>query len=311
MDNVDLIIQTFENLIGDRVCAIHKFDNVPNNQVFKIETALQSYIFKIYAKRDWPENGKIPFITDKLNEYNIPHAKLFIFERENSNFPNGFLIEECLPGITADKLTLSKEENINLYKKLALLVSRVHQIKLKNYGYTGGGIAAWSTFSGFINDMFEDSSNNLKEKNIFDALKLDKIHEKLYDKLKECDGYPAVICHNDLSTKNIIVNKEDIVLIDWDDVQSLIWMADIARMTLWMKLNYDSKTADEYRRVFLEYYETEYDKKAFDELEAALHVWYGLDYLNFALVAPNYQYQCETLKMLLHEALLKSGIGVL
>lgn len=311
MDTIGLITKIFEKSIGKEVYSIQNYNNVLNNQVFKIETKSQPYIFKIYANHGWPEDGKLPFITRKLDEYKIPHAKLFVFNRNNDNFPNGYLIEECLPGVTADRLTLSSDENLRLYEKLAVLVSRVHQIKLKNYGYTGSGTADWTTFSEYIYDMFDDCTSTLREQNVIDALKLNTIREKLRDELKDCDRYPSVICHGDLSTKNIIVHSDKITLIDWDDVQSLCWMADIARLTFWMKLNYDNKSADAYRKAFLDCYETDYDKCAFDELEDALHVWYGLDYLNFSVGTPNYQYQYETVKMLLQKSLTNCGIGAL
>ncbi|MFT3951754.1 MAG: aminoglycoside phosphotransferase family protein [Oscillospiraceae bacterium] len=311
MDNKGFIIKGFEEAIRKEVYSVHKYDDVPNNQVFKIETKSQPYIFKIYAKRDWPEDGKLPFITKKFDEYKIPHAKLFVFDRKNSNFPNGYLIEECLPGVTADKLILSFDENLKLYEKLAAFVSRVHQIKLKNYGYTGSGTADWTTFSKFIYDMFDDCTFTLRKQNIINSLKLDTIREKLYDKLKDCDRYSSVICHGDLSTKNILVNSDEIVLIDWDDVQSLCWMADIARLTFWMKLNYDTKAVVAYRKAFLDCYETEYDKSSFDGIEDALHVWYGLDYLNFSVGTPNYQYQYEAVKMILQNSLTNCGMGVL
>jgi len=63
MDNTELIIKTFEKSIGEAVCSVHKFDNVPNNQVFRVVTKSQDYIFKIYAKRDWPEDGKLSFVN--------------------------------------------------------------------------------------------------------------------------------------------------------------------------------------------------------------------------------------------------------
>lgn len=266
---------------------------------------------KSMPKRDWPEDGKLPFIARKLDEYKIPHAKLFVFDRDNINFPNGYQIEECLPGVTADRFTLSYDENLRLYKKLAVLVSRIHHIKLENYGYTGSGIAGWTSYSEFIWDMFDDCTSALREQNIIDTVKLETIREYLFDKLKKCDCYPPVVCHGDLSTQNILVHSDEIVLIDWDDVQSLCWMADIARLTFWMKLNYDSKSAYAYRKAFLDCYETEYDKSAFDELEDVLHVWYSLDYLNFSIGTPNYQYQYETVKVILQNSLTKCELGEL
>ncbi len=308
MYNNTIIKETFECQIKKSVKSIHKFENVPNNQVYKIETESQPYIFKIYSS-GWPEDNKLPFVVNKLDEYKIPHAKLFVFDRGDSNFPHGYLIEECLQGITADRLKMSIDETKKLFEKLAVLVSQVHQIKLKNFGYTGGGIAMWTTFSEFIYDMFDDCTSNLRVNNLICAASLETIKQELHKKLIVCDQFPSVLCHGDLSTKNILVHSDEIVLIDWDDTQSLCWMADIARLTFWMKLNYDEETADTYRKVFLNRYETEYDKNIFYEIEDTLHVWYGLDYLNFSVGNPHYQ--SENVKAILQNSLKQCNMEMI
>lgn len=244
MNNISIIIEAFENRIGQVVCSINKFENVPNNQVYQINTKDKAYIFKIYDQRDWPEDGKLHFIDKKLDECNIAHAKLYDFNRDNEHFPNGYLIEEFLEGKTADKLNLSFEENIRLYRKLAAIVSKVHKISMINYGFIGGnGVADWRSFSEYIYDMFDDTTSNLRNNKILDLNELNSIKERLREKLKACDCYPSVLCHGDLSTDNLMVYENDITIIDWDDAQALCWMADIARMTFWMKLKYDSKSA--------------------------------------------------------------------
>lgn len=106
MNTLDLIKKTFNSQIQQNINTIQHFENVPNNSVFKIETDSQSYIFKIYSSPGWPENGKVPFVYQKLSEYNIPHAQLFVFNRENNNFPNGYLIEECLTGTFRQRIYL-------------------------------------------------------------------------------------------------------------------------------------------------------------------------------------------------------------
>ncbi|MDF2544599.1 MAG: choline kinase [Herbinix sp.] len=302
MYDIAIIKETFESQMNLKVKSIHKFENVPNNQVFKVETESQPYIFKIFST-GWPEDGKLPFVAHKLDEYNIPHAKLYVYIREDNNFPSGYLIEKCLPGITADRLTMSGDETKKLFEKLAVLVSQVHHIKLKNFGYTGSGVAMWTTFSEYIYDMFDESTSNLRTHHLIEAVKLETIRQELHKRLMVCDQFPSVLCHGDLSTKNIIVHSDDIVLIDWDDTQSLCWMADIARLTFWMKLNYDDENADTYRRAFLDCYETEYDKNIFYNIEDVLHVWYGLDYLNFSAGNPRYQYQYDNVKAILQNAL--------
>jgi len=112
-----------------------------------IEAESQSYIFKIYSCGR-PESGKISFVYRKLSENNILQPRFFTFSREDENFPNGYSIEECLPGTTADRLTLSEQEKVSLFEKLAVFVSRIHKIELINYGYIGAGNPAiWTTFS--------------------------------------------------------------------------------------------------------------------------------------------------------------------
>lgn len=308
MNIIDNVRKTFGDSLGISSCFIHGLDGVSNNRVFIIEAEKKSCIFKIYAQADWPEDGKLPFVAQKLDEYKIAHARLYDSSRENEAFPNGYLIEELLPGITANKLNLTQDENIRLYEKLAAVVSEVHKIRLINYGFIGGnGIADWTSMSDYIYDFFGDSTSCLREKNIIEPVKLNYIRQKLYEEIKACDCYPPVLCHGDLSTSNILVNADDIIIIDWDDAQALCWMADIARLTYWMKLRYDESSYTAYRNAFLKRYETEYDKSAFDKLENAFHIWFGLDYLNFAAGRLDYNKHCEAIKTVLENDLVRAG----
>lgn len=304
MYNIDLIKKTFQDQMHKEARSIHQFENVSNNYVFKIETDTEPYIFKVYAKRDWPENSKLPFVSRKLGEHKIPHAKLLAFNRDDENFPNGYLIEECLPGMTADRLMLSFDETLKLFEKLAGLISRVHQIKLTGYGYTGSGVAEYTTFSEFMYDVLKDNTLYLTTNGLIDTRELAEVNKSIYTRLKGCDVFPSVLCHGDLSTKNILVNSKEITLIDWDDVQSLCWLADIARLTFWMRMNYNSDTANACREVFLAHYVTEHDKSTFNEIEDTLHVWYGLDYLTFFTGT----HMEEKVKTLLQDSRRKCGI---
>jgi len=302
--STDLITQTFENQMNEPVRSIHKFDGASNNAVYKIETASNSYIFKIYVKRDWPEDGKLPFVVKKLSEYNVPHAKLFIFCREDDNFPGGYLIEECLPGTTTDRLSLSCDETAKLFERLAETVSRVHRIKLAGFGYIGSGEADYDTFSEHMYDVLTDNVPRLVETGALREVEAESVCAGLYEKLKPCDKFPSVLNHGDLSIKNVMVNSNGITLIDWDDAHSLCWAADLARLTLWMKINYGANEAALYRKVFMESYETEHDKNFFSEAEDILHIWYGLDYLTFFTNGP----VCEKVKSLVRESRKKCGI---
>ena len=307
MHDIDTIKNIFVADIGEGVCSVNQFENVENNSVYKIETKSQFYIFKIYKNGNWPENDKLLLVDQLLTEHGIPHAKIFVFNRGNPIFPNGYLIEECLQGTTADRLILSKAENTSIFEKLGALVSQLHQIKMTGYGYTKSGIADWVTYSEFMYDSMGDNKANLLAHGITDDEELERFGQELWKRMKICDKYPAVLCHTDLSTKNIIFNNGDITLIDWDDVYSLPWVHDIAELTFWLKREYEKEEAETYRNAFLENYKSEYDMNVFYEIEPVLHARIGLGSLNYFYAAP----QASKIKQMLKSSLEKCEMGLL
>jgi len=299
------IRRVFEKQMKLEVCSIHQFESVENNKVYRIETESQPYIFKIY-KGEWPEDEKLLLVEKLLAEAGIAHAKIFVYSRDKTDFPHGYLIEECLPGATADRLVLDKQEMVGLFEKLGALVSRLHQIKMKGYGYTGSGFADWETFSEFMYDSIGDNKANLLAHDLMADEVLEAIGLALRKRLKVCDKYASVLCHTDLSTKNMMVNEGDVTLIDWDDVYSLCWVYDLATLTFWMKREYGNEDAEVYRKAFLDYYETEYDLDEFDQVEPVIHVRIGLNDLNYFAGMPEY----EQVKQLVNKSLEKCGMDL-
>lgn len=286
--------------------SITPMNGLINNSVYRVEAPGGPYIFKVYRKRDWPEDGKLPFICERLDEYAIPHARLYAFNREDAAFPGGYLIEECLPGTTADRLTLTVAEKAQLFGQLGALVSEVHRIPLRGYGYIGDGAPAlWSSFSEYMYDTFTDQAPNLTRRGLMTEVELRSLNDRLRPLLRRCDVFPPVLCHGDLAMKNMLIDSaaERLTLIDWDDAQSLCWMADIARLTLWLKLN-DREDAAACRAAFLSRYQMPCEPRLFDELEAVLHVWYALDYLGFFTE----ESICVRIQALLDEARDRCGV---
>lgn len=302
-----MIVETFEAQTGRKVRCVHKFAHETNNSVYKIETDCGAFIFKVYAHKGWPEDGKRLFVNQKLREYNIPHAEILAFCPGDGNIPTGYLIEEFLPGTTADRLGLSGKDAVEFYKKLAMTVSRVHQIKMANYGYTGDGRPAiWTTFSEFAYDCLEDYAMQLVEKNMVAADGFETIAREIRRRTAICDAVPSVLNHGDLSKKNMLVHSDEITLIDWDDAHSLCWMDDIALMTWLLKLEYSDDIAGLYRKAFFASYETEHDMDLFHQSEDILHVRHGLEHLVFYAGKPQY----ERVRTRLLESLDKCEIKV-
>jgi len=251
------------------------------NNVYKIETEDRPYIFKMYRSPGYPEEGKMLFVAQKLAEHGIPHARIFSYHCGDDDFPNGYLIEECLPGIAADRLNLSEKETCDIYKKLAMLTSEIHKIKFSGYGFIERGVPDCAAFTQHLEENFIYGPNRMQS--AFSDARLDELKHILVEKLRPCVDIRPCLCHMDIQLKNTLVHDGDVTLIDWDDARSFPAIVDIARLVLLIELAYDNEKpedktkAEAYKKAFLDHYEPE----LYRELEPALHVWHGLVLLNF------------------------------
>ncbi|GHT53166.1 hypothetical protein FACS1894106_3610 [Spirochaetia bacterium] len=287
MDNYNLIEKIFERDINKKVLSINKCENLifNINNVFKVETKEGLYIFKLYRSIGYPEKDKMIFVSKKLYEYKIPHAKIYSYNRNDNDLPNGYIIEEYLPGITVDRCELNELETSLIYKKLALLMSDIHKIKLIKYGFIIDSEPDCITFTEHIKNNFIYGNNEIQ--NVYTDAELNVIKHTLIEILKPCDEIQPCLCHIDIQLKNIVINNGSITLIDWDDARSFPAIVDIARLTLLMELAYDNEQAEDkekvavYKKTFFDNYKSDGGLEIYKKLEPALHVWHGLVLLNF------------------------------
>ncbi len=88
------------------------------------------------------------------------------------------------------------------------------------------------------------------------------------------------------------------MLIDWDDAMAYNWMADIARFTFWMRMNYSEQEYSLFRNTFLKHYRTGYRKDEFAVFEKAFHIYVGLDSLSYHIHMGEWVMQCQVKKYL-------------
>ena len=260
------------------------YENVPNNSVYSFESNGEGYIFKLFRSQYWPENDKLQFVNAVLRQHKIPCAELIVFTRDDPAYPNGYLIERKIEGVTADKITFTQVEEAAFYKKLAVLVSAFHRIPLKTFGYIGNGNGGGEDSMGdFFEGEFDDRVESLEEQGVYTAEELHNMKDILMNTFKRFDDLPPVLCHGDLSKKNVMVQENgDLVLIDWDDAMAYNWMADISRFTFWMKMTYSESEYTLFRGAFLEGY-CGARKDEFDVFEKAYHIYNALDNLVYAI----------------------------
>ena len=260
------------------------FENVPNNSVYSFESDGEGYIFKLFRSKYWPENDKLQFVNQTLRQRNIPCAELIVFTRDDPAYPNGYLIERKLDGITADKVMFTPEEEKAFYTKLAGTVSEFHSIPMKEFGYLGGGE---ESMCAFFDNEFDERVESLEEKGVYTSEELRNMKDIFMNTLKCFDDLPSVLCHGDLSKKNVMVQDSGaLVLIDWDDAMGYNWMADISRFTFWMKMTYSESEYNLFREAFLEGYRGA-RKDEFDVFEKAYHIYNALDNLVYAIKVGN------------------------
>lgn len=279
--DVHLVQRAFCRATGLTARAVTPLHIQTNNAVFYADADDgQRYIFKAYESGDWPERGKTAYVYSLLDACGIPHARLTAVNRDKNEFEHGFMIEQCLPGASAE--SLPEREQPALYARLGALAARVHGIKPQNYGYLGDGAPAlWTAQSEFFFDILSDGIDALAQGGVMTKDELRFLNDRLRARLATFDDLPPALCHGDLSGKNVLVYHNDVTLIDWDDAQSLCGLADAARLTLWLSLRKEKQLARACREAFLRGYCAPGTQNVFEQIEPLLHVWYALDCLQF------------------------------
>jgi len=256
------------------------------NIVYRVDTEDGLFIFKRYTS-GWPEPGKVPYVESKLTEYGIPHAELMFYHRDEDEYTNSYLIERFLPGTPADLMTMTIDDDRAMYAKLAKFMSRVHTIPQTGYGYLGAGDAECQSFSEFA--IWDDIYDNLRG-TVYPESALSALMLKFGEALKSCDILPSTICHIDLDKKNIILDGENLILIDWDSAYALPWVCDVALLKLILHWRYSDDTAIELLQVFLDNYTPPYgDLEIYLAHEKILYAWFALMMVNSVVGKPDYE----------------------
>jgi len=281
------IVLAVEDALKTKVIGCVKMQNGAVNHVFKISTAKGDVIARIFKFENWPEDGKLEWIEKSLATRKIPHARLLYFTRDKKYFPHGFMVQEFVPGIDGWDAIRSGFCTIGeSYFEKGKILKRIHQIKIKKFGPIKGGKGKSSNFITYkLNRANRLLKRLIKDKAIGDVTR--KFDNKVWEILEPFNkGFKPVLIHGDATRKNTIWSKDNgLILIDWDNAWSGIWLWDFIELSWWwrhLKIWRDKEKRKIARKGFFKGYgKIGYTTREIQTLEHGLHLIKSVERLHF------------------------------
>lgn len=230
-----IIIKVVEDDLQTKVISIDNIQAGEVSFVFKIQTQNKGIVIaKAFRLGEFiPSEGKLEWIEEQLEKHHIPFAKTYKIDRSSDILPHGYMIQDFIEGKSGFDLIMNKEISFEEYfNKLATLLQKVHQIPVDGYGAISNGKGEYKTFyeskSNYIKSLRE-RMKDLKDIN-------ESLHEAALKAVEELKAYEyqfsPVLVHGDPPPGNGIITKdEELILIDWDNAGSGIWITEYAGLT--------------------------------------------------------------------------------
>lgn len=257
----ETIVKAIENDLKVKIISVAKIITGEFNYSYKIITDKGSVIARVFRERNSPEDGKLEWIEKKLTEHNIPQAKTLFLTREDKFFPYGYMVQEFVEGKNGFDSIMDGDITFEEYfNKLAPLLQKVHQISVQGYGSIHTGKGEFKTFYASKLNFIKKLRKRMEKFNDVNP----SIHEailKVVEKLKNYEHlFKPVLVHGDPPPGNGIITKSgELILIDWDNAGSGIWITEYAGLTYRGAYMWQHKLSEEERneiikRSFRNYY---------------------------------------------------------
>lgn len=266
----------------ERFCNINKGIT---NDVFKVVTARQVLLLKVFRIEDWPEDGKLQWVERQLAARHIAHTRILHYTRDKTLFPHGFMISEWVAGRGGECLLQdgpgASEE---FYEKMGTLLKSIHDIKARAYGYLNEGAG---THPDFVAQRLEVGCADVDQLRRADADLYQRVRTKVVALLTPlAHRFSPVLTHGDPHPRNCLWSEGQLMLVDWDNAAASVWIRDYAHLT-YLRLCLSPQPAsieqrEQLRACFFKGYgATDFTQVEIAQVEDALHVLWAYNSLSY------------------------------
>jgi|TARA_Y100000034_G_C6828587_1_gene373842 thiamine kinase-like enzyme len=200
-----------------KVVSVSKLGMGTSNLNYLVKVNQKKFIFRINMNSKNPDKSKKEFKALKIVEkYNIG-PKAWILNESKKEFDSDFIIISYIEGKTLNKI--KNHLSLKMIKEIAKLSAKIHSIKLDSK--TNKLPVLGRDYKVYFDTLDKENlryiRNHLKNK------KFIKILEETRKKLKKeipfgKHKHPLVLVHGDICEQNMIINKGNYKLIDFESL---------------------------------------------------------------------------------------------
>lgn len=289
-----------KHFLGEEVIAVEQSHEGEFNQVFTLKLTHKKVILKIFNQPDFPERGKDIWLNALLSKHAIAHAKLIYYSRASRYFKYGFSLYEFVGGENArQNIETGKLTQEQFAERQARLLKKLHQIKLKKYGYKMTSDLLLFMLAP-LQELKDDdwiAENKIGKEVDIGIARVQQIMSKYGDRCQ------PVLTHGDCAPKNTIFSpKKGDVLIDWDNCEGNLWIADLSYLLFWFEHDQvDPKIITAYEQAFFTGYgqPQDFSIAEINEIILALQIRQAIMFLPYFLLERQNMEEFQLVKRLL------------
>ncbi len=242
------------------------------NKNYKVTLGGKEFHLKVRQQKGFPSLSKLWHINELLDSHGVPHASVIETIARNKNFPYGAILLEWKDGRSIATL----KEYRNRLHEVADALKAIHTIPAPYFENIDLGIRA-DSYPDFITAVLRVRIERCRKEDLLGPGVETRLTSFLRS-IKCGQDISPVLVHRDATKSNILLRSNQAgMLIDWDNAEFTVPLADIARIVFAYKWSFDDYM---WNRVIHEYLGTEASKDAEDIL-AVEYVRNALDGLIF------------------------------